>query len=220
MSRARVKHVILHTLRYAFHQSFSLFFDFEPHHGKWCFLIQGMTNNDIIADNRQETFRKVQGYSDLAPAPLSGKDRRFDNEGQLLSVSVKVKKNSFERKKPLKLCTIYAVDTFLSCNPNFAYRSKFNPRRVLTKPSKGVRNDGYDNEDGDYILYVSDTLGTEERHRYRVIDMLGAGTFGQVVKCCNLRTNEHVAVKIVKNKPAYYNQSLMEVAILELVSHP
>ena len=33
---------------------------------------------------------------------------------------------------------------------------------MLTKPSKGVKNDGYDNEDSDYILYVNDILGSEE----------------------------------------------------------
>ena len=32
----------------------------------------------------------------------------------------------------------------------------------MTKPSKGVKNDGYDNEDSDYILYVNDILGSEE----------------------------------------------------------
>lgn len=38
---------------------------------------------------------------------------------------------------------------------------------MLTKPSKGVKNDGYDNEDSDYILYVNDILGSEENgHKY------------------------------------------------------
>jgi hypothetical protein len=38
---------------------------------------------------------------------------------------------------------------------------------VLTKPSKGSKNDGYDNEDSDYILYVNDILGSEEAgHKY------------------------------------------------------
>ena len=32
-----------------------------------------------------------------------------------------------------------------------------------------------------------------------------------------MKTHEIVAVKVVKNKPAYYNQSMMEVTILELV---
>lgn len=47
---------------------------------------------------------------------------------------------------------------------------------------------------------------------------MGQGTFGQVVKCQNMKTHEIVAVKVVKNKPAYFNQSMMEVTILELVS--
>lgn len=54
--------------------------------------------------------------------------------------------------------------------------------------------------------------------RYRILDMLGSGTFGQVVKCQNIKTHNLVAIKVIKNKPAYYNQSLMEVAILELVA--
>lgn len=53
--------------------------------------------------------------------------------------------------------------------------------------------------------------------RYLILDILGQGTFGQVVKCQNMKTHEVVAVKVVKNKPAYFNQSMMEVTILELV---
>lgn len=55
------------------------------------------------------------------------------------------------------------------------------------------------------------------RIRYLILDILGQGTFGQVVKCQNMKTHEIVAVKVVKNKPAYFNQSMMEVTILELV---
>lgn len=53
-----------------------------------------------------------------------------------------------------------------------------------------------------------------------ILDILGQGTFGQVVKCQNMKTHEIVAVKVVKNKPAYFNQSMMEVTILELVRAP
>lgn len=49
--------------------------------------------------------------------------------------------------------------TYNICNPQFAYESTLNPRRVLTKPSKAEHNEGYDNEDYDYILYVNDILG-------------------------------------------------------------
>ena len=55
------------------------------------------------------------------------------------------------------------------------------------------------------------------RNRYLILDVLGQGTFGQVVKCQNLRTQEVVAVKVVKNRTAYFNQSMMEVSVLDLV---
>ena len=32
-----------------------------------------------------------------------------------------------------------------------------------------------------------------------------------------MKTHEIVAVKVIKNKPAYFNQSMMEVTILEMV---
>jgi dual specificity protein kinase YAK1 len=60
-------------------------------------------------------------------------------------------------------------------------------------------------------------LLTQFAARYLILDVLGQGTFGQVVKCQNMKTHEIVAVKVVKNKPAYFNQSMMEVTILEMV---
>ena len=69
--------------------------------------------------------------------------------------------------QPLQALTVHLPATYRICNPNFKYESSRNPRRVLTKPSKGVKNDGYDNEDSDYILYVNDILGSEEAgHKY------------------------------------------------------
>lgn len=64
--------------------------------------------------------------------------------------------------QPLQALTTHLPSTYRICNPTFKYESSRNPRRVLTKPSKGVKNDGYDNEDSDYILYVNDILGSEE----------------------------------------------------------
>ena len=65
---------------------------------------------------------------------------------------------------------------------------------------------------------VNDYLGNEEGHRYLILDVLGQGTFGQVVKCQNMSNHEIVAVKVIKNKPAYFNQSMMEVTILETLN--
>ncbi|KAI9572323.1 kinase-like domain-containing protein [Boletus coccyginus] len=156
---------------------------------------------------RASGFRRVRDSRDLRPYVNSQPTgRRVDASGVILS--------------PIRQLTTHIVDTYHICNPQFRYESTLNPRRVLTKPSKPAHNDGYDNEDYDYILYVNDWLGSEDGHnRYLILDILGQGTFGQVVKCQNMKTNEIVAVKVVKNKPAYFNQSMMEVTILELLNN-
>ncbi|EPS30716.1 hypothetical protein PDE_05668 [Penicillium oxalicum 114-2] len=153
-------------------------------------------------------FQKIKTVQELQPRiHTQPAYRRANPEGGFIS--------------PLQALTTHLPSTYRICNPNFNYESSRNPRRVLTKPSKGVKNDGYDNEDSDYILYVNDILGSEEaghKNRYLILDVLGQGTFGQVVKCQNLKTQEVVAVKVIKNKTAYFNQSMMEVSVLDLLN--
>ncbi|KAF7194820.1 Serine/threonine-protein kinase ppk15 [Pseudocercospora fuligena] len=160
-------------------------------------------NGDIVPQ-----FQRVYNTADLdARVNSQPPFRRANPEGGFIS--------------PLQALTSHLPATYRICNPTFQYESSRNPRRVLTKPSKGVKNDGYDNEDSDYILYVNDILGSEEtnhKNRYLILDVLGQGTFGQVVKCQNLKTQEVVAVKVVKNKTAYFNQSMMEVSVLDLLN--
>jgi dual specificity protein kinase YAK1 len=67
------------------------------------------------------------------------------------------------------------------------------------------------------LYFVTSRFANRRRNRYLILDVLGQGTFGQVVKCQNLKTGEVVAVKVVKNKTAYFNQSMMEVSVLDLV---
>ncbi len=69
--------------------------------------------------------------------------------------------------------------------------------------------------DGDYQLVQHEVLFslTSQTH-YEVLEFLGRGTFGQVVKCWKQGTNEIVAIKILKNHPSYARQGQIEVSIL------
>lgn len=71
--------------------------------------------------------------------------------------------------------------------------------------------------DGDYHL-VQHELLCSLKNTYEVLDFLGRGTFGQVVKCWKRGTNEIVAVKILKNHPSYARQGQIEVGILARLS--
>ncbi|KAJ3351731.1 dual specificity protein kinase yak1 [Kappamyces sp. JEL0680] len=178
---------------------------------------------------RKRAMYKLNANGPLPPAgsrvELNLEDDMMDQDEELMigfqPFSVPVlplvnRKEGFE--SIAKKVSQYLLQTYVTCNPNYCYQPINNPRRVLTKPSKHAGNDGYDNDDCDYILYVNDILGSKEGHQYQIIDALGSGTFGQVVKCQNIKTKELIALKVIKNKPAYYNQSLIEVAILELVN--
>lgn len=40
-------------------------------------------------------------------------------------------------------------------------------------------------------------------YRYKVLEMIGKGSFGQVAKCLDHKNNELVALKIIRNKKRY-----------------
>jgi serine/threonine protein kinase len=111
------------------------------------------------------------------------------------------------------------VETYKQCNPRYNYQPVIMyPKRDLTYPSEGVLNNGFDNAESDYILRVSDLIVTPEGREYEILDLLGKGTFGQVVKCENKGLKETVAIKVIKNKKAFKNQGVVEIKILDIVS--
>ncbi|XP_061100602.1 homeodomain-interacting protein kinase 3 isoform X1 [Conger conger] len=71
--------------------------------------------------------------------------------------------------------------------------------------------------DGDYQLVQHEVL-CSMKNTYEVLDFLGRGTFGQVVKCWKRGTSDVVAVKILKNHPSYARQGQIEVGILARLS--
>lgn len=71
--------------------------------------------------------------------------------------------------------------------------------------------------EGDYQLVQHEVLYSAT-HQYEVLEFLGRGTFGQVVKCWKKGTNEIVAIKILKNHPSYARQGQIEVSILQRLS--
>ncbi|KAM9377902.1 homeodomain-interacting protein kinase 3-like isoform 2-T2 [Pholidichthys leucotaenia] len=71
--------------------------------------------------------------------------------------------------------------------------------------------------DGDYQLVQHEVL-CSVKNSYEVLEFLGRGTFGQVVKCWKRGTSEVVAVKILKNHPSYARQGQIEVEILARLS--
>lgn len=82
--------------------------------------------------------------------------------------------------------------------------------QTSVKKEKKLYNDGFDDEHGNYIVQIGEELDS----RYIVQENLGKGSFGIVVQAHDTHRNERVAVKIIKNKPQFYEQAKIEINIL------
>lgn len=104
---------------------------------------------------------------------------------------------SFEKKEMSAYDCVYFV----------GHHAKKRP----ASPSVTACNYGYDDERGDYIIQLKDHLD----YRYEMIELMGKGSFGQVVKCFDHHKGQTVAVKIIRNKKRFHAQALVEVKILK-----
>ena len=95
--------------------------------------------------------------------------------------------------------------------PDIYFTGTLQARKIKGDLASASTNFGYDDERGDYNIVEGDHLA----YRYEVVDLLGKGSFGQVVRCVDHKTGILVAVKIIRNKKRFHQQALVEVNILQ-----
>ncbi|KAK2964060.1 putative serine/threonine protein kinase [Blattamonas nauphoetae] len=131
-------------------------------------------------------------------------------------------------QSPMIKCSLYLVELYKKCNPQFKWIRQIKDDGIaLTQPSAGVRNDGLDNVNDDFIFRVGDvitpTAQTSTARRkpggsvYLVEAMMGQGSFGQVLRCLDMSDHSTVGVKVIKNQPAYTKQAQLEKEILKMI---
>ena len=119
----------------------------------------------------------------------------------------------------VRTLTVNLVPTMVRINPGFKVEQR-KPGRLLTQPSTPARNGGLDNAEGNLICRVNDCIRSESHStEYVVLDLLGQGTFGQVFRCQEMPSRRFVAVKVVKNKPAYTAQAHCEIKIAAMLTN-
>ncbi|MEQ2262084.1 Dual specificity tyrosine-phosphorylation-regulated kinase 2 [Xenotaenia resolanae] len=113
-----------------------------------------------------------------------------------------------------------AMKQFMSKLSSFEHHEVFNYPEVYfvgqnAKKRSGVlggaNNGGYDDDQGSYIQVPHDHIS----YRYEVLKVIGKGSFGQVVKAFDHKTQTHVALKMVRNEKRFHRQAAEEIRILE-----
>ncbi|CAI5454796.1 unnamed protein product [Caenorhabditis angaria] len=87
--------------------------------------------------------------------------------------------------------------------------------QISAKPVRSTKPSG----EGEYQLIKHEVLLSPYGNQYEVLEFLGKGTFGQVVKAWKKGTSEIVAIKILKKHPSYARQGQIEVSILSRLSN-
>ncbi|XP_031626316.1 dual specificity tyrosine-phosphorylation-regulated kinase 2 isoform X2 [Contarinia nasturtii] len=82
--------------------------------------------------------------------------------------------------------------------------------KINAKPGTAL-NSGYDDDNGSYNKIIHDHIS----YRYEILEVIGKGSFGQVVRALDYKTNKPVAIKIIRNKKRFHHQALVEVRILD-----
>ncbi|XP_073822993.1 dual-specificity tyrosine phosphorylation-regulated kinase 2 [Musca autumnalis] len=84
-------------------------------------------------------------------------------------------------------------------------------KNYSNKPAASTTNSGYDDELGNYKIIEHDHIA----FRYEILEIIGKGSFGQVIRALDHKTNTHVAIKIIRNKKRFLNQAVVELNILD-----
>lgn len=63
----------------------------------------------------------------------------------------------------------------------------------------------FDNKNNEYRFVLNDHVA----YRYELLDTIGRGAFGQVIKVYDHKRKCHAALKIIKNKDNFFKQALV-----------
>ncbi|OMJ95588.1 hypothetical protein SteCoe_1008 [Stentor coeruleus] len=87
----------------------------------------------------------------------------------------------------------------------------YNEVYYFSKVSKYAAKD-FDDDKGDYKI----TFGDDIHYRYEILDVLGKGSFGQVIKVQDHLRKKPIALKIIKSRQRYAEQARIEIELLKL----
>ncbi|KAI9810438.1 MAG: hypothetical protein M1826_003607 [Phylliscum demangeonii] len=159
----------------------------------------GLDPDDLLAED--EMKRLAAGKKDIgaAAAELDRLSKMATPKERVAAAQALriVNLNLFERGEIVDYKDVYFCGTQ-------------NAKKHVGDLNAQATNFGYDDDRGDYKIVHGDHLA----YRYEIIDLLGKGSFGQVVRCVDHKNGGLVAVKIIRNKKRFHQQALVEVNIL------
>ncbi|OCF43275.1 CMGC/CLK protein kinase [Kwoniella heveanensis CBS 569] len=85
------------------------------------------------------------------------------------------------------------------------------PAATTSQSSQNAAQPPWDDSEGHYIVKPDDVIGG----RYKIVRLLGQGTFGKVVEARHIETRQKVAIKVIRAVQKYRDASKIEIRVLE-----
>jgi len=100
---------------------------------------------------------------------------------------------------------------------NDKYETKSSSTATREKKRKKYNEEdkysGFDDSDHHYII----KLGEDLIPRYKILSIMGEGTFGKVVECWDREEKKYVAVKIIRAIEKYREAAMIEIDVLKAI---
>jgi dual specificity tyrosine-phosphorylation-regulated kinase 2/3/4 len=82
------------------------------------------------------------------------------------------------------------------------------------KPTVSNQNNfGFDDDRGDYQIVMRDHIA----YQYEIVETVGKGSFGQVLRAFDHKAKEFIALKIIRNKSRFHKQAKVEIKVLRFL---
>lgn len=136
---------------------------------------------------------------------------------------------SVARALPVSPCSVLAHNDYSAHLTNYERKEILQYSRVFFVGKKGLKKRtphtssivagpdgnetkvyGFDDSKGSYIPVFNDHIA----YRYEVLRLIGKGTFGVVLKAYDHKSNDFVALKVIRNQTRFHNQAKEEIKIL------
>ena len=115
------------------------------------------------------------------------------------------------KTKYIKYLTPYEIDEIQNY-PQIYFLGWDSVKNKANHPNEF--NNGFDTAKHHYKI----TIGDHIAYRYEIQSIIGQGSFGEVLKCLDHKTNTLVAIKVLENTPTTQVQGEFEISILQHLS--
>eukprot|EP00826_Nyctotherus_ovalis_P011001 TRINITY_DN12872_c0_g1_i3.p1 TRINITY_DN12872_c0_g1~~TRINITY_DN12872_c0_g1_i3.p1 ORF type:complete len:405 (+),score=45.91 TRINITY_DN12872_c0_g1_i3:120-1334(+) len=169
--------------------------------------IESLVQNDLKAARKAQTQRFSLWNEKRAGMKQS------DTGIRPFGIAVERTSNSIKQAPSFPLTPMQVLRYFAGSLADYEKGEILDYENIYFIGNDSTTRSALDDEKGDYIAYV----GNHIAYRYEVIDIFGEGSFGQALRCKDHKTEDVVALKIIRNNHKYHRQAMVEVKILRFL---